>query len=107
MLVCVFFLIFFQAARAQNKTVTGTVTDDKGGPLAGATVKARGNNSAAVTDANGRFSLAVPSGVTSVVVSYVGFEEQSISLSGGDLRVSLHATKSNLDEVVVVGYGTQ
>ena len=107
MLACICLLLLFQMARAQNKTITGVVTDDKGVPLAGATVTVKGTVDAATTDAAGKFSLSVPPSATKLVISFVGYEPQEVVLTGTAVRVGMVQTRSNLDEVVVVGYGTQ
>lgn len=108
MLAGIFFLVLFQFARAQNKVITGTVVDDKGAVLAGATVRVKGSEKGVNTDAAGRFSISAPGSASVLVVSYVGFEPQEIVLRGAtDIRVGLQQTRSSLDEVVVVGYGTQ
>jgi len=109
MLLCICLLFLYPFARAQNKTVTGTVLDDKGAPLVGATIRVKGSSAAGVSsDAAGRFSLSVPGSATALVVSYVGYEMQEVALRGGaDLRIGLQAARSSMDEVVVVGYGTQ
>lgn len=123
MLICIFSLLFFHYARAQSKTVpgtvnenaraqskavSGTVLDDKGAPLAGATVKVKGSRNGVNTDAAGKFSLTVPQKARELEVSYVGFEPQVVPITGSpDIRVSLTSTRGALDEVVVVGYGTQ
>src|SRR5258708_8456356 len=100
------FLLFY--AQAQDRTVTGTVADDKGNALSGATIKIKGSNNGVSSDVAGRFSLAVPSGASTLEVSYVGFETQSVALTGRtEFHIALAATRSSLDEVVVVGYGTQ
>ncbi|WP_431217297.1 carboxypeptidase regulatory-like domain-containing protein [Puia sp. P3] len=100
MLLCIFLLFLYPFARAQNKTVTGTVLDDKGVPLTGATVRVKGGSSSGVSsDAAGRFSLSVPVNATALVVSYVGFETQEVALRGGaDLRIGLQAGHSSMDE---------
>src|ERR1700748_1539519 len=88
MLAGIFFLILFQFARAQSRVVTGTVLDDKGGVLAGATVRVKGSEKGVNTDAAGRFSISVPGSASVLVVSYVGFEAQEIALRGNtDVRV--------------------
>jgi TonB-linked SusC/RagA family outer membrane protein len=108
MLAGICFLLLFQLARAQNKVITGMVTDDKGGPLSGATVRVKGTVKGVNTDADGKFSLSVPSDATVLVISYVGYEPQEVSLRNGtDVRVGLKPSRSSLDEVVVVGYGVQ
>jgi TonB-dependent starch-binding outer membrane protein SusC len=108
MLTGICLLLLFQLARAQNKVITGTVTDDKGGPLSGATVRVRNSVKGVNTDADGRFTLSVPAEATVLVVSYVGFDPQEVSLrNGSEVRVGLKPTQSSLNEVVVVGYGVQ
>ena len=108
MLLCIFLVISFSYVRAQDKTVTGTVTDDKGGPLSGATIKVKGSANGVPSDVSGKFSLTVPASAQTLVVSYVGYAPQEISIKGrSDVQVSLQPTSSNLNEVVVVGYGVQ
>ncbi|MBS1671146.1 MAG: TonB-dependent receptor [Bacteroidetes bacterium] len=97
---------------AQTRTVTGTVTDDKGAPLNGVTVNAIATDrkvvATAVTNASGLFSIKVPSKIRGLQFSYVGFEEQMVTVEGkNSVAVKLASTSKNLDEVVVVGYGTQ
>lgn len=94
---------------AQNRTVSGTVTDDKGAPLANASVVVKGTNTGTTTRPDGSFSLSVPPRGTTLVVSYVGLGDQEITLTGSSqYTVNLTANaKNNLNEVVVVGYGTQ
>ena len=92
---------------AQGK-VTGTVVDASGEPVIGASVMVKGTSNGAVTDFNGNYTIQnVPSG-SSLVVSYVGYRTQTLPLSGRQsLNVTLEEDKQLLDEVVVVGYGTQ
>jgi TonB-linked SusC/RagA family outer membrane protein len=108
MLAGICFLLLFQLARAQNKVITGMVLDDKGGPLSGATVRIPGSAKGVTTDADGRFTISVPTEATMLAVSYVGYDPQEVSVRNlAEVRVSLKPTKSSLDEVVVVGYGVQ
>ena len=90
-------------------TVQGTVTDDEGSPLPGATIVVKGNSRVGVSaDANGKFSLVLPTGNETLVISSVGFVTQEISLAGRTtLTIQLVTDTKALDEVVVVGYGTQ
>jgi TonB-linked SusC/RagA family outer membrane protein len=90
-------------------TVQGVVTDDQGSPLPGATIVLKGSTNVGVSaDANGKFSLAVPDGNATLVISSVGFVTQELALAGRTtLNVQLVTDNKSLDEVVVVGYGTQ
>lgn len=93
--------------KAQNP-VKGTVLDQEGKPLPGATVKVKGQNKLAVTDAQGNFSFADVAGNAVLVVSYTGFLTQELEVMNRDvLRVSLKESSEKLSEIVVVGYGTQ
>ncbi len=93
---------------AQNlKTVTGTVLDENGEPLVGATVKVPGTQNGAVTDLDGHFSVSVPANVGQVNVSYLGYKEYSAKIGAGNLSVHLTPDNKSISEVVVVGYGTQ
>lgn len=87
-------------------SVTGTVVDESGSPLLGATVVVNGTTSACITDAKGHFS--VKAGISSVLtVTYVGYKTKEVSVSSyQDLTISLEESARALKEVVVVGYGT-
>ena len=89
-------------AMAQNSVVQGTVLDDLGEPVIGATVRVAGTKTAAVTDMDGNYKLNVPKG-GKIVVSYIGYKDASTK--GGTIK--LEADDKTLQEVVVVGYGTQ
>ncbi|MBS1639450.1 MAG: SusC/RagA family TonB-linked outer membrane protein [Bacteroidetes bacterium] len=94
---------------AQTRTVTGTVTDDKGAPLNGVTINAIATNkkvvATAVTDASGSFSIKVPQKIKGLQFSFVGFEEQMVAVeTKSNITVQLSSTSKNLDEIVVVGY---
>lgn len=92
---------------AVDVTVTGTVTDQNGDPLPGVTVSVRGATVGTTTDLNGKYLLSVPEGST-LVFSFIGFETQNVVIgSRSVIDVVLSEDISNLEEVVVVGYGTQ
>ena len=99
------------SVRAQSaaRTITGTVTDaDSQEPLIGATLLIKGTTTGAVTDLDGNYSITAPGGATTLVLTYTGYAPLEIEIDGRtsiDIGMSTDATA--LDEVVVVGYGTQ
>ena len=92
------------AAVQQTRQATGHVTDSQG-PLIGATVMEKGTNNGTVTDFDGNFTLNVKPGAT-LVISYVGYESQEVK-AGDNVRVNLKEDGHVVNEVVVIGYGTQ
>lgn len=99
--------IFFSSSFAQNKTITGKITDSKDGtPLVGVTVQARGSGVGTTTNSEGEFSLSVPSSAKILRISTVGYENQDVPIDADHLNILMVASNSNLEEVVVVGYGT-
>ena len=95
---------------AQSRTVSGTVYDDKGVSLPGASVTAKGTKTSTSTDVNGRYSISVPVGVNTLVVSFIGMQTQEVVIAGRNaINVTLKTTATSLQEVNVVsiGYGTQ
>ncbi|MEQ1678230.1 MAG: SusC/RagA family TonB-linked outer membrane protein, partial [Chitinophagaceae bacterium] len=102
-------LVFvLQVSYAQDKTVTGKVTDSKdGSPVSGATVQVKGTRTGTSTRPDGTFSLSVPSSATTLVITSVGYDRQEVAITGGAIEVSFVANAgSNLNEVVVTGYGS-
>jgi TonB-linked SusC/RagA family outer membrane protein len=101
--VCVWGTMF-----AQQKTISGKVTDEKGNPVANASVIVRGTTIGTVTKADGSFSLAVPESARTLIVSAVGSDLQDISING---RTVINATLKSQDkvmsEVVITGYTTE
>ncbi|WP_239058210.1 SusC/RagA family TonB-linked outer membrane protein [Bacteroides sp. 214] len=94
-------------ATQQSKTVKGTVVDELGDPIIGANVKVQGVAVGAITDINGAFSLSVPAGAK-LEVSFIGCVTQVVAVpASGVVRVILKEDSQLLDEVVIVGYGTQ
>jgi len=94
---------------AQTTTIKGTVVDEKGMAVIGATVKLKGHPGATGTDVNGKFSIAAPQNATTLVVSYLGYitQEVAVKSNSNNLKITLAPSPNNLNEVVVVGYGTQ
>ena len=100
-------MVLTLAAWAQNKTVTGTVTDAQNGePLIGATVTVTGGTGGAVTDFDGNFKIVVPTSAKQLTVSYVGYVTQQVAIQGTPLEVRLEPDQKVISEVVVIGYGT-
>jgi TonB-linked SusC/RagA family outer membrane protein len=94
---------------AQDLVVTGKVNGKTGEPLPGATVSVKGTNVASTTDAGGNFTIHVPNRNVLLVISYVGMANKELSIpESGTLHVQLEDVGAlGLDEVVVIGYGTQ
>lgn len=93
-------------AMAQNKTVTGTVlsaSDNE--PLPGASIRIVGTTLGDITNADGNFTISVPQSAKQIEVSYVGYETQVVNITPGNMVVKLK-DNSQLDEVIVVAYGT-
>jgi TonB-linked SusC/RagA family outer membrane protein len=110
--VCFFavFCLFMEPAMAQNKVITGKVTDKKdGSPLIGVSVvTAIGGAGGTVTNIDGDYKISVPSTATSLTFTYIGYVNLTVSLNGqSTLNVGMTASNTSLNEVVVVGYGTQ
>jgi TonB-linked SusC/RagA family outer membrane protein len=94
----------------QLSTITGNVTDVSGEPIIGASVSIKGTSTGTITDANGHFSLTINGSASSteITVSYIGYKTVTLKTEGaGPLNIILEENTQLIDEVVVVGYGTQ
>jgi TonB-linked SusC/RagA family outer membrane protein len=92
----------------QQNRITGTVTDEKGTPLPGATVLVKGTTRGVLTDTDGKYSIDAPSLNVTLVVSFVGYAPKEIEVNNQNLvNVTLRENVKGLDEVIVIGYGTQ
>ena len=90
-----------------QRTITGTATDaDNGEPLIGASVVVEGTAKGAITDFDGKYSLEVPDGYTSLVFSYTGYSTMTVAIGTSNVLDVKLSAGTLLDEVVVVGYGT-
>ena len=100
-------LLFTSFAFSQNFDVSGTVLDGSGLSLPGVNVKVKSSSQSTTTDFDGSFKLlAVPKG-TIIVFSYIGFKTQEVAVSGTKITVKMSDDARSLDEVVVIGYGSQ
>jgi len=91
-----------------GKIVKGVVTDQNGEPLIGCNIVVVGLQKGVITDIDGRFSLDIPNDAKQLKVSYIGYEDQIVNMNGrSELKIVLKEDNNALDEVVVVGYGTQ
>ena len=92
----------------QTKTVKGTIIDESGEPLIGVSIVVKGTSTGTITDFNGNFSINLPAGRKELVISYIGYKEQTVTVTGiGPVNVKMISDTQALDEVVVVGYGVQ
>ena len=102
------FFLSIVGAQAQGTSVTGKVTDEEGVGLPGVTVLVKGTQNGTATDATGNFSLNVPDDDGTLVVSYIGFKTQEVPInSRTTVNITLATDAKALEEVVVIGYGTQ
>lgn len=103
-LACLFLSLGMALAQT---AVTGTVVSQEDGqPIIGATVRVVGASAGDVTDADGKFSISMPAGHNKLKVTYVGMVDQDVTVKGNSVRVVLVPDQTNLDEVMVVAYGT-
>ncbi|MEA5257642.1 TonB-dependent receptor [Arcicella aquatica] len=92
----------------QEQNITGTVTDEKGEPLVGVSITIKGTTRGGVTDEKGKFNISVPDNNSILVFSFIGYKKREVLVGKtSDMKVQLVIDQLNLDEVVVVGYGTQ
>jgi hypothetical protein len=105
-LMALFLLCLFPLGAMAQSIVKGTVNDEAGEPVIGATVKVVGAQSGAITDFNGNFSVEAGSNAT-LEVSYVGYVTEKVKVGGrNNITVVLREDAQMLNDIVVVGYGT-
>lgn len=103
-----FILFLLTATVFGQKSVTGKVTDSDKKPLVGASILIKGTNVATSTSTNGDFTIVVPAGRKTLIVSNVGYEDQQVEIGNtSSVNVSLKETTSSLNEVVITGYTAQ
>ena len=100
-------LLFYLQAQAQERTVTGKVTDSKTGiALQSVSVIVKGTTIGTQTAADGTFRLTVPAGATTLVISNVGYTDRELKIGNGPLSIALEQSDKSLGEIVVIGYGS-
>ena len=100
-------MLFTLTSIAQQRTVTGVVTDDKGVPLSGVSVTIKGTTTGTITSADGAFSLNVPANSNTLVISNIGYESRDVDITNQtNINITLTSADQVLTDVVVVGYGT-
>ena len=103
----IFLLSGMSIAFAQNITVKGTVSDKTGAPLPGVTVKIKGTQFGTVTDVNGAYTIKAPGDAT-ITFSFIGYNNRDEAVANrSTVNVTLSDNTTGLNEVVVIGYGTQ
>ena len=101
-------LMLAASAFAQDRTVTGKVTDAKdGAPLPGVSILVKNTKTGTATKADGTFSLNVPSGASTLVITLVGYTSKEVPITAGEINVQLSQGNNTLNDVVVVAYGTR
>jgi len=101
-------LLFQLTASAQQRTVSGTVTGSDNAPLIGVTVIVKGTTAGTLTDINGKYTLPIPAGSKTLVFSFVGMDSKELEIGPSNVYdIVLSEKVQNIEEVVVVGYGTQ
>lgn len=98
--------VVMSAVAQEKRKITGTVTDEKGEPLMGATIKIPNAPGGSVTDLDGNFEITVPEDTKQLTFSYIGFKTQTFNVKGNSITVVLKEDKNVLEELVVVGYGS-
>lgn len=100
------FVLFFITSWSQGRTITGTVLDDKGTPLSGATVTVKNTEVSTSTNASGVFTISVPANGKTLAVSFVGMQPKEVAIGTGNvISVTLTGNATTMSDVVVVGYG--
>lgn len=108
LILTLFAFLFCLSLSAQTKQISGTVVDDLNQPLPGASVKAKSGSGSSSTDVNGKFKLTVQANEQALVVSFVGFNTQEVRIAGQtNVTVKMTSDTKMLEDVVVIGYGTQ
>lgn len=93
--------------KLSNNTVSGKVTDNKGQPLPGASVVVQGTSIGTVTDLEGNYTITIPQAASQLTYRFIGFNPQTLPITGSVINVAMEEDVTGMEEVVVVGYGSQ
>ncbi|MGI6232994.1 MAG: SusC/RagA family TonB-linked outer membrane protein, partial [Prevotella sp.] len=102
-----FFLTPISVVAQNLKTISGSVTDETGEPLIGATVKVVGASQGTTTDMDGHFQLSLASTAKQLSISYLGYVTQTVPITDGEMNIRLEQDTKSISEVVVIGYGVR
>ena len=91
---------------AQHKKISGTITGTQNETIIGATVLEKGTTNGVVTDIDGKFSIQLTNDNATLVISYIGYKTQEIKPQGNTLSIQMDEVSEQLNEVIVIGYGT-
>ncbi len=106
-LLCLLFFSVLQQSMAQDRTIKGSVQDERNNPVAGASVTVKGSAIGTAADSMGTFTLSVPARANTLVISSVGYSNQEVNITGKtSVTINLTSPSAALSDVVVVGYGT-
>lgn len=100
------FLLCTLIITAQERTVSGVVTDTSGEPIIGANVMVKNTTIGAATDLDGNYTISAPATANTLTITYIGMKDMEVPITGNNVNIIMEEDFSNLDEVVVVGYGS-
>ena len=107
LLILPLLLFISQLIFAQDRVITGKVTDQNGNAVPGVSITPKGGGQGTLTNTDGTFRITVRSSVTTLIFSSVGYATQEVSATGNSIDVSVAVSTTSLNEVVVIGYGTR
>src|SRR5690606_26901076 len=107
-MLAIFLVTYSPYCLFAQTTLQGRVLDETGEPLPNASVQIKNGDGVALSNIDGTFSIVVPQGQTTIVVSFVGFVTQEVNIAGrSNITVTMQPQSTSLQDVVVIGYGTQ
>lgn len=106
-LIILFLMAAVRVIYGQTINVSGTITGNDGEPIPGASIVLKGTTTGVISNLDGMYSIAVPELKGTLVISFIGYQTREIAITGRVLNVILSESTEVLDELVVVGYGTQ